>query len=196
MKIAKAAAIAAVLGLAGAGISACATATPYQPNVRGQSVSGGYTDQRITADRYRVSFNGNSLTSRDTVERYLLFRAAELTLAEGYDGFVLADRETNRDSRTYYDPPPGGRFGYGYGYWRPSWRYFGPRYGWRAWDPFYSNRFWADDMDMRTVTKFEANAEIVMYRGRSPSPADRSFDAREVVANLGPGIVRPEDVRR
>ncbi|HYE47368.1 MAG TPA: hypothetical protein VEA44_16505 [Caulobacter sp.] len=195
MRIAKAAAIAAVLGVAGAGISACATATPYQPNVRGQSVSGGYSDYRIAENRYRVSFAGNSLTSRDTVERYLLFRAAELTLAQGYDGFVLADRETHRDTRTYYDPPPG-RFGYGYGYWRPSWRYFGPRYGWRAWDPWYSNRFWADEMDMRTVTRFEANAEIVMYRGASPSPADRSFDAREVIANLGPGIVRPEDVRR
>ena len=194
MKFARAAAIAAIL--TASGLAACATATPYQPNVRGQSVSGGYTDQRITENRFKVNFNGNSLTSRDTVERYLLFRAAELTLDQGYDGFVLADREVNRDSRTYYDPPAGGRFGYGYGYWRPSWRYFGPRYGWRAWDPFYSNRFWADDMDMRTVTRFEANAEIVMYRGASSAPAEQTFNAREVIANLGPGIVRPEDLRR
>lgn len=194
MKFARAAAIAAVL--AASGLTACATATPYQPNVRGNSVSGGFTDQRITDNRFKISFSGNSLTNRDTVERYLLFRAAELTLAQGYDGFVLADRETNRDSRTYYDPPPGGRFGYGYGYWRPSWRYFGPRYGWRAWDPFYSNRFWADEMDMRTVTRYEANAEIVMYRGRPTAPAEQTFDAREVVSNLGPGIVRPEDLRR
>ena len=193
MKIARAAAIAAIL--AAAGLSACATATPYQPNVRGNAASGGYSDYRIADNRFKVSFSGNSLTSRDTVERYLLFRAAELTLAQGYDGFVLADREVNRDSRTYYDPPPGPRFGYGYGYWRPSWRYFGPRYGWRAWDPWYGSRFWADEMDMRTVTRYEANAEIVMYKGRSPAPAEQSFDAREVVANLGPGIVRPEDLR-
>ncbi|MDO9336913.1 MAG: hypothetical protein Q7T61_10980 [Caulobacter sp.] len=194
MNFARAAAIAAIL--ATSGLAACATATPYQPNVRGQSTSGGYTDYRIAENRFKVGFSGNSLTSRDTVERYLLFRAAELTLAQGYDGFVLADREVNRDSRTYYDPAPGSRFGYGYGYWRPSWRYFGPRYGWRAWDPWYSNRFWADDMDMRTVTRFEANAEIVMYKGRSPAPAEQSFQAREVVDNLGPGIVRPEDLRQ
>lgn len=194
MKFARAAAVAAIL--AATGLTACATATPYQPNVRGNSVSGGFSEQKITSDRFKISFAGNSLTNRDTVERYLLFRAAELTLDQGYDGFVLADRETNRDSRTYYDPPPGGRFGGGYGFWRPSWRYFGPRYGWRAWDPFYSNRFWADDMDMRTVTRYEANAEIVMYRGTSPSPAAESFNAREVVANLGPGIVRPEDLRK
>lgn len=192
MNFARAAAIAAIL--AATGLTACATATPYQPNVRGNPVSGGFTDQRITDNRFKVSFSGNSLTNRDTVERYLLFRAAELTLAAGYDGFVMADRETNRDSRTYYDPPPGPR--YGYGYWRPSWRYFGPRYGWRAWDSWYSNRFWADDMDMRTVTRYEANAEIVLYRGAAPAPAERAFNAREVIANLGPGIVRPEDLRR
>ncbi len=193
MNFARAAAIAAIL--AASGLAACATATPYQPNVRGNSVSGGFTDQKITENRFKIGFSGNSLTNRDTVERYLLFRAAELTLAQGYDGFVLADRETNRDTRTYYDPPAG-RFGGGYGFWRPSWRYFGPRYGWRAWDPFYSNRFWADDMDMRTVTRYEANAEIVMYRGASPAPVEQSFTAREVVDNLGPGIVRPEDLRR
>ncbi|MBI1404942.1 MAG: hypothetical protein GC145_02300 [Caulobacter sp.] len=189
MSKARALAVAAVLGLSGLTLGACATATPYQPNVRGQSVSGGYTDQRITADRFRVSFSGNSLTSRDTVERYLLYRAAELTLSQGYDGFVLADRQTSADRRTYYDPGPG-RFGYGY--WRPSWRYFGPRYGWRVWDPWYNDRFWADEMDMRTVTRFEASAEIVMYRGASPGGPEHSFNAREVVANLGPGIVRPE----
>jgi len=193
MNFARAAAIAAIL--AASGLAACATATPYQPNVRGNAISGGFTDQKTTENRFKIGFSGNSLTNRDTVERYLLFRAAELTLAQGYDGFVLADRETNRDTRTYYDPPPG-RFGGGYGFWRPSWRYFGPRYGWRAWDPFYSNRFWADDMDMRTVTRYEANAEIVMYRGASPAPVEQSFSAREVVDNLGPGIVRPEDLRR
>ena len=30
-------------------------------------------------DRWKVSFSGNSLTDRNTVETYLLYRAAELT---------------------------------------------------------------------------------------------------------------------
>lgn len=189
MSLARSVAVAAVLGLSALSLGACATATPYQPNVRGQAVSGGFTDSRITENRFKVTFSGNSLTARDTVERYLLYRAAELTLSEGYDGFVLADRETSRDSRTYYDPGPS-RFGYGY--WQPSWRYFGPRYGWRTWDPWYRQPFWADDIDVRTVTRYEASAEIVMYRGVSPASAEKNFDARQVVANLGPGIVRPD----
>ena len=56
------------------------------------------------ANRFLVSFSGNSVTSRDTVERYLFFRAAELTLQNGYDYFLMADRDTDLQSRTYLTP--------------------------------------------------------------------------------------------
>lgn len=78
----KAATLAVALA-ATAGLTACATPTPYQPAVRGQAVSGGFSDTRIEANRFQVNFAGNSLTSRETVERYLLYRAAELTVAQG-----------------------------------------------------------------------------------------------------------------
>jgi hypothetical protein len=185
----KAAALAAVL-VATAGLSACATATPYQPNIRGQAVSGGFSETRLEADRFRVTFAGNSLTSRDTVERYLLYRAAELTVAQGADWFSLVERQTDRKARTYVDPDPYGRFG-PYGHWRPYWSYYGPRWGWRAWDPWYGDPFWADRIDVRTVERFEATAEIVLGRGPKPATDPRAFDAREVLANLGPTIVRP-----
>ena len=176
-----------------AGLSACATATPYQPNIPGQAVSGGFSEQRIEANRFRVSFAGNSLTSRETVEGYLLYRAAELTLQQGYDGFSVVTRATDRDARTYverdpfYDPWYGPR----YAYWRPYWRYYGPHYGWRTWDPFWGDPFWADRMDVRTIERFEATAEIVMYRGAKPANDPNAFDARAVMANLGPRIQRP-----
>ena len=78
---------AAALALA-AGLAACATPTPYQPNARVQSLggmaaSGGYSEVRLEPDRWRVNFAGNSMTSRETVEGYLLFHAAELTLQNG-----------------------------------------------------------------------------------------------------------------
>ena len=59
-------------------LAACATATPYQP-LRGSG--GGFTEQRLQPDRYRVAFVGNDYTSRQRVENYLLYRAAELTVA-------------------------------------------------------------------------------------------------------------------
>ena len=193
--IAKKAALAAALAFA-VSLTACATATPYQPNVRGQQVSGGFSEARLEADRYRVTFAGNSLTSRETVERYLLYRAAEVTVQQGYDWFETADRRTERTARTVIDPDPFARPGFGYGYpygaWRPAWRYYGPRYGgWRAWDPFWGDPFFADRGQVRTIEKFEASAEIVLHKGRKAEGDARAFDAREIMTNLGPTIQRP-----
>ncbi|HVI31736.1 CC0125/CC1285 family lipoprotein [Phenylobacterium sp.] len=188
----RSAAIAAVLALA-AGLAACATATPYQPNLPGQQTSGGYSEMRLEQNRFRVNFAGNSLTSRETVEGYLLFRAAELTVQNGYDWFSIVDRHTDRNARTYVEPDPFYRPWYGpsYGFWRPSWRYYGRGFGWRTWDPFWGDPFWADRVDVRTVERFEASAEIVMGRGPKPADDTRAFDARAVIDNLRPRIQYP-----
>src|SRR5579872_2803016 len=100
-----AAALVAAIALT-AGLSACETATPYQPMAPHTKVWGGFTDQRIEADRYRVTFQGNSVTSRKTVETYLLYRAAELTLAQGYDWFEAAERHTDKSVETYVSGDP------------------------------------------------------------------------------------------
>jgi hypothetical protein len=166
-------------------LTACATATPYQPLGAGNT-SGGYASQRIEDNRYRVSFSGNRFTSRGRVENYLLYRAAELTAQNGYDGFTIVQRETERDVDTEIRPT----FGPGrYGYWTPYWRYYG-RYGWRHWDPWYGDPFFANDIEVDTIERYEANAEIVMFRGKRPDDP-RSFDARQVMANLGPTIELP-----
>ena len=112
--------------LAVATLSACATATPYQPNIAvqpGRAAPGGFSEQRVEPDRYRVSFAGNSLTSRETVESYLLYRAAELTAAQGYDWFTIADRQTDRKARTYAQADPFYNSWYGshFGHFAPSW---------------------------------------------------------------------------
>ena len=185
MKLRIAAAIAAI----GLTVSACETATPYQPMRSGVVVSGWFTDQRLDQNHFRVSFQGNTLTSRETVETYLLYRAAELTVSQGYDWFETVDRHTERDRRTYVDPDPFYGPGYAWGYWRPSWRYYGGGFGWRGWGPFWADPFWADDV--QTVEKFEASAEIVMQREPKPTADVRAMDAREVMANLGLKIQRP-----
>ncbi len=189
----KTAAIAATVSLA-LGLAACETATPYQPLQHGASTSGGFSDQRLDADHVRVSFQGNTLTSRATVESYLLYRAAELTVAQGFDWFETVDRHTDRDKRTYVDPEPfygpGYGFGYGYGFWRPSWRYYGGGFGWRSWDPYWGGPFWGDTGQVQTVEKFQATAEIVMHHGAKPNGVPQAFDARGVMANLGPTIQR------
>jgi hypothetical protein len=159
-----------IIALAGA-LTACATPTPYQS---AQPGGFGYSQQQIEDNRFAVSFRGNTLTDRETVETYLLLRAAELTLERGADHFVLARRDTDTDRRFVGTGDPF-RSAYGFGY-----RYFHPRHGWYGWrDPFW------DDYHVREVTRFEATAEIVLVSGASPGGAD-AFDARQVVNNLGP----------
>lgn len=177
-------AAAAVLAL-----GACATSTPYQ--AAGQGSRYGYAEDRIDSNRYRVNFAGNSVTSREQVEMYLLYRAAELTVQDGYDWFATAQRATDADTRyvTTGDPWFSSRYG---SHWGPSWRYYrrgfwSPWSRWGRWnDPFYN------DFDVREVTRFEANAEIVMGRGAKPAGDPQAFDAREVLSNLGPRVARPE----
>ena len=174
-------------------LAGCMTATPYQPlGAPGTRAAGGYAERQIEANRFRVTFVGNTMTSRETVETYLLYRAAELTRQQGYDWFVTADRETNRHTNTYVEPGFGGGFGGWGGYWGPRWRYWGRGFGWRSWDPWFGDPFWADTMDVRTVDRYEASSEIVMGRGPKPADNPRAFDARDVLARLGPTIVPPD----
>jgi hypothetical protein len=178
-------------------VAGCATETTYRP-ATGQGFNRtGYSDRQVEPDRFLVNFAGNSVTSRDTVERYLLFRAAELTLQNGYDYFVMANRDTDLQSRTYSTPGVGGGFGYGGfgGYWGPSWRYYGRGFGWRSWDPWYGGGLggpWGNDFDVRTIDRYEATAEIVMRKGAIPRDNLRAFNARAVVDSIGPSVVLPK----
>lgn len=165
-------------------LSACATATPYAPaGFNGQR--GGYAEQRLETDRYRVSFAGNSVTSREQVEMSLLLRAAELTVESGYDWFSTVERATDRDVRYQALPDP---FYRPYSpFWGPSWRYYGPR-GWSRWnDPFWGR----SDFDVRQIDRFEATSEIVLGRGTKPVGDPNAFDAREVISNLSGRVTRP-----
>lgn len=182
-----------VVGALSAVLAACATATPYQPLQRSGTTTGGWSESRVEADRFRITFAGNSLTDRETVEGYLLFRAAELTVQNGYDGFKVADRDTDKKVRTVVDSDPFYRPWYGvYGLWRPSWRFYGRGYGWRGWDPFWGDPFWNDRVDVRTIERYEAAAEILMFKGPKAEGDPQAFDARAVIENLKPRIRYPE----
>lgn len=183
-------------------LGACATATPYQAAQDGQK---GYANQQIETNRWQISFSGNSLTDRQTVETYLLYRAAELTDREGYDHFQVIRRETDENRRivstgfSSYDPFYSnfycdyrfyGRRGRLLGYPR-SWRTrrasvhgFHSPYG-------YYDPFWGDDWDYREIVRYEATSEIMMGKGEKPDDPSY-FNADEVLMNLSGRIERPE----
>lgn len=160
-------------------LSACATPTPYQPAIAtGATRDRGYSETRLEENRYRLTFSGNDMTGRETVENYLLYRAAELTLGAGYDWFEIVNRGTDEKRRavTYRDPF----------YDNLSWRFYG-RNRWSRWGA------WGSDFDMDTVeyTRYEATAEIVMHKGAKSESNPAAYDARSIQSSLESGIVRP-----
>lgn len=157
----------ASLVLAALLLAGCATVTPYQPIRDGQ----GYGQQRIENNRYRVSFAGNSSTPRETVENYLLFRAAELTLQQGADYFVMTGTDT--EAQTHYQQTITA-FG-GFGWYSPYHHGLGVGVG-----------------TAHPITEYQAQAYVTMYKGKRPADATNAFDAREVRSNLGPLIRYPE----
>jgi len=79
-------------------LAACATAvgTNYGP---ADAKGFGYTETRIEADRYRVTFAGDGATPPSAVEDYALLRAAELAVAGGYDWFRVIGRSLDEQEK-------------------------------------------------------------------------------------------------
>src|SRR5262245_19636623 len=76
---------AALLGLLLAAALAGCQATRYQPAADG----GGFAELELIDDLWRVRFTANAHTTRETAQSYWLYRAAELTISRGYDGFEV-----------------------------------------------------------------------------------------------------------
>ena len=178
-------------------LTACETATPYQPAV---AVSGvehyGFADEQIEGDRWRVEFSGNSETPKQTVERYLLYRAAQLTIQQGYDWFQTVDRHTERQT-DYFGDDFGGFYGPGFGYGGGFGRGFGGGYGGFGYGGFgyggfgYGG-FGGGDFDVEQINRYRSNVEILLRRGPKPGDNPRAYDARSVVAHLEGKIRLPK----
>lgn len=153
-------------------LGACATTTPYQPVENGY----GYSEQKLESNRYRVTFVGSSRTSRDTVQNYLIYRAAELTLANGYDYFVLAGQDAAAEPGVRNGPRTGISFGIGSFGGSSS---FGLGIG-----TGIGGGGGGED--------FRAQADVLMYKGEKPDDRDDALDALEVKTNLETAILRPK----
>ncbi len=154
--------------------AACQTPTPYGPAA---SPNGdGYTTQQIESNRFRVSFKGNSVTNRQTVDTYMLYRAAEVTLQNAGDYFVVVNKDVDKNTayENYGDDLAWG-WGGGWGWRHGGWG--GPGFG--------------GGIDYtRPISNYDAIADVVTYRGTKPAGNANAYDAREVMNAIGPTIVR------
>ena len=150
-------------------LGACATATPYQPS-KGTINSFGYQDTQIETGKYRVGFRGNTSTDRATVENYILLRAAELSLADGFGHFIIlgeGEGSTSSFNSTGFNNGFGGSFG---GF-RSG---FGGGFGGTT-----SSR-------TRERRNFDINVIVQAFPGKKSAENYEAFNAEDVVTNLRP----------
>ncbi|MCH2393784.1 MULTISPECIES: YgdI/YgdR family lipoprotein [Oceanibaculum] len=153
-------------------VAACAQPTPYKPRL---DSSTGFSEQQIEGNRFRVTFYGNDVTPRETVENYLLYRAAELTLQRDGDHFVLVEKDIERITDYHGNAGwPGGYSVYG-SRWPGS---YGYGMGWST-NSYAQNRY-------------RAYADILIFKGRTPKDDPKSYDARTVIEQLGPTVRYPQ----
>lgn len=135
----------------------------------------GYAEEPLGKGLYRVSFQGNSVTAKERVQEYCLYRAAELTLELGSTRFAVHDKQTEQltqVTREYYDD---------WGY-----PYYGP----------YPSRFYRPyprTSSRSERTTFRAMLTIEPFSGPA-APGDSAFqvyEAQAVIDQFAPRVVRP-----
>jgi hypothetical protein len=174
-----------VLALA-MGLAACATPADY--HARTPAAADGYSEQRLDDTRWRVEFVGDASASQERVESYLLYRAAELTAARGYDWFLASNHSGETESEIVVEAPP--RSAPQSSVWRPLWRHRS-RFRWSDWmvrGPDPGEHLEARSGRTFTIDRYAAREDIVMGLGEAPNGA---FAAQDVLALVGPTIVRP-----
>jgi hypothetical protein len=156
-----------------AALSGCASGpAPYGPKTA--DTVTGYTDEQLAQNRFRVTYVGNSTTSRDIIEDYLLFRAAQVTQSAGAQWFVFAARDTKAKTSYFsnFEGWPGWHRGFGW-----------YRHGW-SWP-------YDEDVESRPITRYQAYAEIVFLTPEQAKADPRALNAQDVIDHLGPKVLPP-----
>ena len=147
-------------------LSACASLAPYGPqqSARGQ----GFSEQQIEANRFRVVYNG--VGAPGPVADRALFRAAQLTVDQGYDWFEVTQRWIDGRPDSAGGVRPSVSIGAG-----------GGRYG--GWST--SGVGVGLGFDLSGPQPTSTTLEIVMGHGAKPDRPD-AYDARRVQDALRP----------
>ena len=163
-----------VYAIAAAALSACASAPAYAP-ASGPS-SAGFSQQRIEADRFFVSYRAAGAVQASLVQDYALLRAAEVTLEQGKDWFWVDRRGLDAQSaRGYGGPSVGVSVGGG------SW---GGRGG--------VNVGVGVNFPIGAAESGAHSATLEIRLGEGVKPDDsNAYDARAVSANLRARLLAP-----
>ena len=151
--------------LAALTLSACETPTVYGPAA--DAKASGYTEMAIEQGRWRVTFRGGSHADSHRVGDLALLRAADLTIAQGYDWFRVVDRHTEAQSGS------GPVMSLGIG---------GAEFGRHTAIGVGTDTAF----DLGGGPRYSQTLEVLMGRGPTPKEPD-VYDARDVHRTIQPG---------
>ncbi len=153
---------------------------PQTPPMVPPAKPGVFTATKKGANGYRLVVTGRNFTSRDAIDHYLAYRAAILTEEQKSNWFTLTETRAPTDTVPASKPDPGGlRYSFRMPYWRPMWRYkTAGSPAWKSWSPFSGTAF--PITDAKSVTDFEASADIVLHKGPMNDADPLAFEAGAV----------------
>ncbi len=133
-------------------------------------------------DATRLVVTGKTFTSRAAIEQYLAWRTAEHVTANKARWFSFVERRMAGDKVMTPKPDAQGpRYSYRLEYFRPSWRYkVAGSADWKSWRPLSGAPFFASGLDPKTITDYEASADIIPRNGTLVDYDPLAFDASAV----------------
>jgi len=133
-------------------------------------------------NRLHLVVTGHKFTTRADIEKYLAYRAAELTLEQKGTWFTFVEARAKGDSVPVPKRDPSGpRYSFRMEYWRPVWRYKTTgNAAWMNWSPFSGAAFFADGKDPKTISDFEISADIVVHKGQMYDTQPLGYEAGAV----------------
>ncbi|HEY2010228.1 MAG TPA: hypothetical protein VGH23_14655 [Rhizomicrobium sp.] len=140
---------------------------------------GVFTLVKKGANRLHLTVSGHSFTSRDAVEKYLAYRAATAATSQHASWFVFVQNRAKGD--TIAAPkrdPQGSRYSFRMASFQPVWRYktaSTPK--WEKWSPFSTTPFFADKIEAKAITAYEASVDIELHKGQMEDDNPLAFDA-------------------
>lgn len=161
-------------------------ATPYGS----AGLTGGYSEEQLSENSYRVKFKGNGYTSSDKVWNYWMYRCAELTKLKGFSYYhvtvekkqaSLNDENAERLASYFSEADWWSMHEYNT-LQQPHESFVKTKKGGSyTYVPSYSYGY-------TTVTTYSAQGVIKMYKNSQPLDADVVLDADSVIKSLDPYV--------
>ncbi len=167
---------------AAASAPATAAKPAENPPMVPPAAPGVFAMQKKGANGFHLVVTAHQFTSRSDIEKYLAYRAAELTLQQHGSWFSFVEARSKDSTVPVPKRDPAGlRYSFRMEYWRPVWRYkLAGDPAWKNWSPFTGAAFFADGKDPKTISDFEVSADITVRKNQMDDSDPLAFEAGAV----------------